>query len=146
MLTLQDYKMVNGMSNKYWGWGLEDDEFYLRLRFVHLYPSDGFILMQKLFILRHERLKCCVEDHIISLEYCEETDVDRSHTLACCRQYEALRHVFLFTLLTLSKSFILMRFMVFSFAVTDFYSYEAVLLSDLFSHFTGRNVRVGAAS
>uniref|UniRef100_F1KZB4 Beta-1,4-N-acetylgalactosaminyltransferase n=1 Tax=Ascaris suum TaxID=6253 RepID=F1KZB4_ASCSU len=36
MLTLQDYKMVNGMSNKYWGWGLEDDEFYLRLRDANL--------------------------------------------------------------------------------------------------------------
>ncbi|KAF7996378.1 hypothetical protein HCN44_002010 [Aphidius gifuensis] len=23
---------VNGMSNKYWGWGLEDDEFYVRLK------------------------------------------------------------------------------------------------------------------
>jgi xylosylprotein 4-beta-galactosyltransferase len=32
ILTLDDYKLVNGMSNKYWGWGLEDDEFYLRLR------------------------------------------------------------------------------------------------------------------
>ncbi|VDK57694.1 unnamed protein product [Anisakis simplex] len=36
MLTLHDYKMVNGMSNKYWGWGLEDDEFYLRLRDANL--------------------------------------------------------------------------------------------------------------
>ncbi|WKY02879.1 hypothetical protein Q1695_016291 [Nippostrongylus brasiliensis] len=34
MLTMNDYKAVNGMSNKYWGWGLEDDEFYLRI-------SDG---------------------------------------------------------------------------------------------------------
>uniref|UniRef100_A0A0N5AFT4 Beta-1,4-N-acetylgalactosaminyltransferase n=1 Tax=Syphacia muris TaxID=451379 RepID=A0A0N5AFT4_9BILA len=32
MLTLKDFKMVNGLSNKYWGWGLEDDEFFLRLR------------------------------------------------------------------------------------------------------------------
>uniref|UniRef100_A0A0R3Q5L6 Beta-1,4-N-acetylgalactosaminyltransferase n=1 Tax=Brugia timori TaxID=42155 RepID=A0A0R3Q5L6_9BILA len=32
LLTMSDYKVVNGMSNKYWGWGLEDDEFYLRLR------------------------------------------------------------------------------------------------------------------
>lgn len=23
--------MVNGMSNNYWGWGLEDDEFYTRV-------------------------------------------------------------------------------------------------------------------
>ncbi|KAK6744318.1 hypothetical protein RB195_011176 [Necator americanus] len=32
MLTMSDYKSLNGMSNKYWGWGLEDDEFYLRIR------------------------------------------------------------------------------------------------------------------
>lgn len=31
MLTLEDYKKLDGMSNKYWGWGLEDDEFYLRI-------------------------------------------------------------------------------------------------------------------
>lgn len=36
MLTLKDFKFVNGLSNKYWGWGLEDDEFYLRLRFDFL--------------------------------------------------------------------------------------------------------------
>jgi len=23
---------VNGMSNRYWGWGREDDELYVRLR------------------------------------------------------------------------------------------------------------------
>ncbi|VDO94895.1 unnamed protein product [Soboliphyme baturini] len=32
LLTMQQYKQVNGMSNRYWGWGLEDDEFYLRLK------------------------------------------------------------------------------------------------------------------
>ncbi|KAI6215088.1 hypothetical protein M3Y94_00343900 [Aphelenchoides besseyi] len=32
MLTMHDYKALNGMSNKYWGWGLEDDEFYLRMK------------------------------------------------------------------------------------------------------------------
>ncbi|PIO63054.1 N-acetyllactosaminide 3-alpha-galactosyltransferase, partial [Teladorsagia circumcincta] len=32
MLTMNDYKALNGMSNKYWGWGLEDDEFYLRIK------------------------------------------------------------------------------------------------------------------
>ncbi|KAL4003596.1 Xylosylprotein 4-beta-galactosyltransferase [Acanthocheilonema viteae] len=39
LLTMSDYKIVNGMSNKYWGWGLEDDEFYLRLRDANLLSS-----------------------------------------------------------------------------------------------------------
>lgn len=28
----EHFTQVNGMSNKYWGWGLEDDEFYVRLK------------------------------------------------------------------------------------------------------------------
>lgn len=40
-MTMKDFSKVNGMSNKYWGWGLEDDEFYLRLKF--------FLQQKKLF-------------------------------------------------------------------------------------------------
>ncbi|XP_053406846.1 beta-1,4-galactosyltransferase 7-like [Mercenaria mercenaria] len=32
LLTKFHFKMVNGMSNRYWGWGREDDEFYVRLK------------------------------------------------------------------------------------------------------------------
>lgn len=32
ILKRKHFKLVNGMSNKYWGWGLEDDEFYVRLK------------------------------------------------------------------------------------------------------------------
>lgn len=32
LLFREHYMQVNGMSNKYWGWGLEDDEFYVRLK------------------------------------------------------------------------------------------------------------------
>uniref|UniRef100_A0A183BLY4 Beta-1,4-galactosyltransferase 7 n=1 Tax=Globodera pallida TaxID=36090 RepID=A0A183BLY4_GLOPA len=32
IITLADFKKVNGMSNDFWGWGLEDDDFYLRLK------------------------------------------------------------------------------------------------------------------
>jgi xylosylprotein 4-beta-galactosyltransferase len=32
LITSHDFELVDGMSNKYWGWGLEDDEFYVRLK------------------------------------------------------------------------------------------------------------------
>ncbi|KAF4518452.1 hypothetical protein B566_EDAN002107 [Ephemera danica] len=32
LISRQHFTLVNGMSNKYWGWGLEDDEFYVRLK------------------------------------------------------------------------------------------------------------------
>lgn len=32
LLKNEDFQRVNGMSNKYWGWGLEDDEFYVRIK------------------------------------------------------------------------------------------------------------------
>lgn len=32
LLTTDDFHQLNGLSNKYWGWGLEDDEFYLRMK------------------------------------------------------------------------------------------------------------------
>nr|CAG4634984.1 EOG090X0AZ6 [Alona affinis] len=30
--TVADFLKLDGLSNKYWGWGLEDDEFYLRMK------------------------------------------------------------------------------------------------------------------
>lgn len=32
LVTKEHFKMVRGMSNRYWGWGREDDEFYVRLK------------------------------------------------------------------------------------------------------------------
>lgn len=36
LVNRQNYEMVNGMSNQYWGWGLEDDEFYTRIKDANL--------------------------------------------------------------------------------------------------------------
>lgn len=35
----EQFIQVNGMSNNYWGWGLEDDEFYVRLKDAKLNVS-----------------------------------------------------------------------------------------------------------
>ena len=34
LISRKHYNLVDGMSNKYWGWGLEDDEFFVRMRQV----------------------------------------------------------------------------------------------------------------
>ena len=36
MLSSAHFTELNGMSNRYWGWGLEDDEFRARLRDANL--------------------------------------------------------------------------------------------------------------
>lgn len=32
LVNREHFQLLNGMSNKYWGWGLEDDEFYVRIK------------------------------------------------------------------------------------------------------------------
>ncbi|KAF5274005.1 hypothetical protein FQA39_LY01120 [Lamprigera yunnana] len=39
LVNREHFGLVNGMSNKYWGWGLEDDEFFVRLRDANLNVS-----------------------------------------------------------------------------------------------------------
>ncbi|XP_068221474.1 beta-1,4-galactosyltransferase 7 isoform X2 [Palaemon carinicauda] len=36
LVKREDFRLVDGLSNKYWGWGLEDDEFFARLKEANL--------------------------------------------------------------------------------------------------------------
>ncbi|KAJ8920097.1 hypothetical protein NQ315_011752 [Exocentrus adspersus] len=36
LINREHFQLVNGLSNRYWGWGLEDDEFYVRLKDAQL--------------------------------------------------------------------------------------------------------------
>lgn len=36
LVKREHFEIMNGMSNRYWGWGLEDDEFYVRIKDAHL--------------------------------------------------------------------------------------------------------------
>lgn len=36
LMSNEHFELVNGMSNRYFGWGLEDDEFYLRVKSANL--------------------------------------------------------------------------------------------------------------
>lgn len=39
LLTKEQFELVNGLSNRYWGWGLEDDEFFARMKEAKLVIS-----------------------------------------------------------------------------------------------------------
>ncbi|XP_075993592.1 beta-1,4-galactosyltransferase 7 isoform X2 [Genypterus blacodes] len=56
LLTKQHYLMCNGMSNRFWGWGREDDEFYRRLRKaeLQLYRPSGITTGYKTFMHIHD--------------------------------------------------------------------------------------------
>lgn len=36
LVNREHFEIMDGMSNKYWGWGLEDDEFYVRMKEANL--------------------------------------------------------------------------------------------------------------
>ncbi|XP_055368560.1 beta-1,4-galactosyltransferase 7 isoform X1 [Betta splendens] len=56
LLTKKHYYMCNGMSNRFWGWGREDDEFYRRLRKagLQLFRPSGITTGYKTFHHIHD--------------------------------------------------------------------------------------------
>jgi xylosylprotein 4-beta-galactosyltransferase len=46
LLKKEHFQMTNGLSNKYWGWGREDDEFYVRMRDKHLKVPLSLIVQE----------------------------------------------------------------------------------------------------
>ncbi|XP_030622171.1 beta-1,4-galactosyltransferase 7 isoform X2 [Chanos chanos] len=56
LLTKEHYKMCNGMSNRFWGWGREDDEFFRRLRTagLQLFRPQGIETGYKTFRHIHD--------------------------------------------------------------------------------------------
>nr|XP_019540888.2 beta-1,4-galactosyltransferase 7 [Aedes albopictus] len=68
LLKVEHYQLLNGMSNKYWGWGLEDDEFYVRIKEAGLEvhrprnitsgPDDTFLHIHDRLHRRRDTAKC----------------------------------------------------------------------------------------
>ncbi|XP_053694920.1 beta-1,4-galactosyltransferase 7 [Sabethes cyaneus] len=59
LLRVEHYQALNGMSNRYWGWGLEDDEFYVRIKEAGLEvfrPKNITTGTEKTFLHVHDRL------------------------------------------------------------------------------------------
>lgn len=59
LLRNEHFSRVNGMSNRYFGWGLEDDEFYVRLKDakIKVYrPTEITTDMTNSFVHNHDRV------------------------------------------------------------------------------------------
>uniref|UniRef100_H3C4S9 Beta-1,4-galactosyltransferase 7 n=1 Tax=Tetraodon nigroviridis TaxID=99883 RepID=H3C4S9_TETNG len=56
LLTKKHYDLCNGMSNRFWGWGREDDEFYRRLKKaeLQLFRPSGITTGYKTFLHIHD--------------------------------------------------------------------------------------------
>ena len=39
IISRESYRLINGFSNRFWGWGQEDDEFGVRIRAANLAVS-----------------------------------------------------------------------------------------------------------
>ncbi|XP_077992123.1 beta-1,4-galactosyltransferase 7-like [Glandiceps talaboti] len=63
MMKNEHFILTNGLSNKYWGWGREDDEFYVRMKEAHLqisYPQGietGYESFRHIHSVKRERDK-----------------------------------------------------------------------------------------
>ena len=53
----EHFRLVNGYSNLYWGWGAEDDDFYLRITQKNLTLERPISLYARYKMIRHEHQK-----------------------------------------------------------------------------------------
>ncbi|XP_058454278.1 beta-1,4-galactosyltransferase 7 [Malaya genurostris] len=68
LLRVDQFELLNGMSNRYWGWGLEDDEFYVRIkdaglevyrpRNISTGPENTFLHVHDRLHRRRDTVKC----------------------------------------------------------------------------------------
>ncbi len=64
MFPIKDFKRINGYSNKYWGWGFEDDDLFLRCQNKKIGTEPHYIKKSKNF---HKSLKFNGQDSFVRM-------------------------------------------------------------------------------
>lgn len=54
-MTLEQFNKVNGFSNKYWGWGGEDDDMYYRLHKMNYHIARYKMSIARYAMLQHKK-------------------------------------------------------------------------------------------
>lgn len=56
-ITKEHFKLLNGFSNSFWGWGGEDDDMSNRIRYHHLFISRYPLTIARYTMLTHKKDK-----------------------------------------------------------------------------------------
>uniref|UniRef100_A0A8D0GLS0 Beta-1,4-galactosyltransferase n=1 Tax=Sphenodon punctatus TaxID=8508 RepID=A0A8D0GLS0_SPHPU len=80
LLTKQHYRMCNGMSNRFWGWGREDDEFYRRIKGagLQLFRPSGITTGYETFQHLHDPAWRKRDQKRVAAQKQEQFKVDRA--------------------------------------------------------------------
>ncbi|XP_038626991.1 beta-1,4-galactosyltransferase 7 isoform X2 [Tachyglossus aculeatus] len=95
LLTKQHYRLCNGMSNRFWGWGREDDEFYRRIRGagLQLFRPSGITTGYKTFRHLHDPAWRKRDQKRIAAQKQEQFKVDKEGGLSNVQYRVASRTV-----------------------------------------------------
>ncbi|XP_021035988.1 beta-1,4-galactosyltransferase 7 isoform X1 [Mus caroli] len=79
LLSKQHYQLCNGMSNRFWGWGREDDEFYRRIKGagLQLFRPSGITTGYQTFRHLHDPAWRKRDQKRIAAQKQEQFKVDR---------------------------------------------------------------------
>ncbi|XP_022096628.1 beta-1,4-galactosyltransferase 7-like [Acanthaster planci] len=57
LMTTKQFEQLNGLSNRFWGWGREDDEFYMRIQEAQMkiFRPQGITTGRKTFFHIHDK-------------------------------------------------------------------------------------------
>jgi hypothetical protein len=74
MFPIKDFKKINGYSNKYWGWGFEDDDLFLRCKNKSIGTEPYYIKKTRNF---HKSLKFNGQDSFVRAKnnFCIDKDL-----------------------------------------------------------------------
>ncbi|KAE8748848.1 hypothetical protein FOCC_FOCC004442 [Frankliniella occidentalis] len=103
-LTLDQFKTVNGFSNKFWGWGGEDDDMANRLKYHDYHISRYAANIARYKMLPHRRQPANPKRHEFLYNGNKRFNIDGLNNLQYQRQDLKLNKLYTWVLVEISES------------------------------------------